>query len=123
MTTPYSDPELEAMVADLESEFVERKESLGKAPPGKDGPIERILNERRRHRDTPFDLRPLYRATLSDLHIRRFEEDYLSGALDPETLAANDRSTEEGGAPGRRADDPVRRRPRSHRGRSAGARP
>ena len=56
---------------------------------------ERILNERRRHRDTPFDLRPLYRATLSDLHIRRFEEDYLPGALDPEALAANDRTKEE----------------------------
>ncbi|MXW18383.1 MAG: transcriptional regulator [Gemmatimonadetes bacterium] len=202
MTNPYSDPTLEALMADLESEVVERKESLRKAPPGKDGPIEdirqavcafandvpghnrpgvvfvgarddgapsgipitdrllqrladiktdghtlppptmsvekrvlaghdvavvtvhpsdappvrargriwirvgprravasaqdeRILNERRRHRDTPFDLRPLYRATLSDLHIRRFEEDYLPGALDPETLAANDRTQEE----------------------------
>ncbi len=202
MTTPYSDPALEAMMAALESELVERKESLRKAPPGKDGPIERIrqavcafandlpghgragvvfvgtgddgtpsgipitdrlllrladiktdghtlppptmsvekrvlaghdvavvtvhpsdappvrargriwirvgprraiataqderiLNERRRHRDAPFDLRPLYRATLSDLHIRRFEEDYLPGALDPETLAANDRTQEE----------------------------
>ena len=38
---------------------------------------------------------PLYRATLSDLHIRRFDEDYLPGALDPKTLAANDRTTEE----------------------------
>ena len=190
MTTPYPDPTLEALMADLESELVERKESLRKAPRGKDGPIERIrqavcafandlpghnrpgvvfvgvrddgtpsgfpitdrllqrltdghtlppptmsvekrvlaghdvavvtvhpsdappvrargririrvgprraiataqderfLNERRRHRDTPFDLRPLYRATLSDLHIRRFEEDYLPGALDPEATA------------------------------------
>lgn len=202
MTNPYSDLDLEAMMADLESELVERKESLRKAPPGKDGPIERIrqavcafandlpghnrpgvvfvgvrddgtpsgfpvtdrllqrladiktdghtlppptmsvekrvlaghdvavvtvhpsdappvrargriwirvgprraiataqderiLNERRRHRDTPFDLRPLYRATLADLHIRRFEEDYLPGALDPETLAVNDRTREE----------------------------
>ena len=56
---------------------------------------ERILNERRRHRDTPFDLRPVYRATLADLHVRRFEEDYLPGALDPEALRANDRTTEE----------------------------
>ncbi|MCY3808289.1 MAG: hypothetical protein OXG58_02440 [Gemmatimonadetes bacterium] len=71
MTAPYSDRALEALMA------------------------ERILNERRRHRDTPFDLRPLYRATLADLHIRRFEEDYLPGALDPEALAANDRTTEE----------------------------
>ncbi len=202
MTTPYSDRALEALMADLESELVERKESLRRAPPGKDSPIERIrqavcafandlpghnrpgvvfvgvrddgtpsgfpvtdrllqrladaktdghtlapptmsvekralaghdvavvtvhpsdappvrgrgriwirvgprraiataqderiLNEPHRHRDTPFDLRPLYRATLSDLHIRRFEEDYLPGALDPETLATNDRTKEE----------------------------
>ena len=40
--TPYSDLDLEAMMADLESELVERKESLRKAPPGRDGPIERI---------------------------------------------------------------------------------
>ena len=42
MTNPYSDADLEAMLSDLESELVERKESLRKAPPGKDGPIERI---------------------------------------------------------------------------------
>ena len=39
--SPYSDRELEAMVADLESELVERKASLRKAPASK-GPIEKI---------------------------------------------------------------------------------
>jgi len=40
--TTYSDTELEAMMADVESELVERKESLRAAPDGKGGPIERI---------------------------------------------------------------------------------
>ena len=42
MTDPYSDLDLEAMLADLESELVERKESLRNARPGKDGPVERV---------------------------------------------------------------------------------
>ena len=42
MTSPYTDLQLEAMMADLESELVERKESLRKPPAGKDGPIEGI---------------------------------------------------------------------------------
>ena len=217
MSSPYSDLQLEAMMADLESELVERKESLRKAPPGKDGPIERIrqavcafandlpghgragvvfvgarddgspsgisitdrllqrladirsdghtlpppvmsvskrtlaggeiavvtvhpsdappvrargqvwirvgsrraiaaaqderiLNERRRHRDAPFDARPVSRAALTDIDVRRFEEDYLPRAFDPELLAANDRTTEERLAATRMiasVDDPV----------------
>ena len=202
MIHPYSDRELEAMMADLESELVERKESLRRAPGGKDGPIEkirqavcafandlpghgragvifvgarddgtpsgiaisdrllqrladiktdgntlpppvlsvakrtlfgsdvavvavqpsdappvrargqiwirvgprralanaqdeRILNERRRHRDAPFDVRPISSATILDLDLRRFESEYLPRAVDPELLAANDRTTEE----------------------------
>ena len=42
MKTTYSDRELEAMMADIESELVERKESLRDAPAGKDGPITKI---------------------------------------------------------------------------------
>ena len=201
MRSPYSDRELEAMVADLESELVERKASLRKAPASK-GPIEkirqavcafandlpghgrpgvvfvgvrddgtpsgievtdrllqrladsktdgntvpppvlsvtkrtlagsdvavvmvepsdappvrsrgqiwirvgprralasaqeeRILNERRRHHDAPFDVQPVPTARLSDLDLRRFEEEYLPQAFDRELLAANDRTTEE----------------------------
>jgi len=42
VTPTYSDTELEAMMADMKSELVERKGSLRTAPDGKDGPIERI---------------------------------------------------------------------------------
>ena len=42
MTSIYTDHELEAMMADVESELVERKASLRRAPGTKDGPIERI---------------------------------------------------------------------------------
>ena len=71
---------------------------------------ERILNERRRHRDAPFDLRPVAGATLADLHIRRFEEDYLPEAVDADTLCANHRTTEQQLAGTRMivsVDDPV----------------
>ena len=202
MTRAYSDQELEAMMADIESELAERKKSLRKAPAKKDGPIEkirqavcafandlpghrrpgvvfvgvrddgtpsgieitdrllqrladiktdgntlppptmsvtkhtlagcdvavatvmpsdappvrargqiwirvgprraiadvqdeRILNERRRHRDAPFDVQPVPNTTLSDLDLRRFEDEYLPRAFDRELLAANDRTTEE----------------------------
>ena len=202
MTPTYSDQQLESMMADIESELVERKESLRRAPAKKDGPIEkirqavcafandlpghrrpgivfvgvrddgtpsgievtdrllqrladiktdgntlpppamsvtkrtlagrdvavvtvepsdappvrargriwirvgprraiadaqdeRILNERRRHRDAPFDVQPIPNATLSDLDLRRFEEEYLPRAFDRALLAANDRTGEE----------------------------
>ena len=56
---------------------------------------ERILNERRRHRDQPFDIQPLHRATLADLKRTLFEEEYLPGAFAADVLAANERSYEE----------------------------
>ena len=56
---------------------------------------ERILNERRRHGDAPFDSRPIPSAQLADLDLRRFEDEYLPMAFDRELLAANDRTTEE----------------------------
>ncbi len=56
---------------------------------------ERILNEKRRHRDPHFDAQPVPAATITDLSRRRFEEDYLPSALDAELLAANERSLEE----------------------------
>ena len=56
---------------------------------------ERILNERRRHRDAPFDAQPVPNATLSDLDLRRFEDEYLPRAFDRRLLAANYRTTEE----------------------------
>jgi ATP-dependent DNA helicase RecG len=56
---------------------------------------ERILNERRRFGDRPFDVQPIPGAGLADLDRRRFEEEYLPAAIAPEVLAANDRSYEQ----------------------------
>lgn len=56
---------------------------------------ERILDERRRHRDLPFDLQPVSFATMADLHRATFETEYLPGAFSADTLEANHRSLEE----------------------------
>ena len=56
---------------------------------------ERMLSEKRRHRDLPFDLHPLQHATIGDLNKRLFEEDYLPSAFAPDTLEMNQRSYEE----------------------------
>jgi ATP-dependent DNA helicase RecG len=56
---------------------------------------ERILNEKRRHRDVHFDAQPLPAATLADLSRVRFEEDYLPSAFSGDVLAANERSYEQ----------------------------
>lgn len=56
---------------------------------------ERILNERRRHRDRPFDARHVPGATLSDLDRQYFENEYLGAAFATDVLAANDRSYEQ----------------------------
>jgi len=53
---------------------------------------ERILNEKRRHRDLPFDLQPVSFATLADLNRTLFETEYLPSAVAPDALAANERS-------------------------------
>lgn len=53
---------------------------------------ERILNERRRHRDRPFDVRPVDGATLEDLDRLRFEQEYLPSLVAPDVLAANERT-------------------------------
>ena len=53
---------------------------------------ERILNERRRHQDQPFDLYPYPRAQLDDLARVVFEHEYLPAAIAPDVLAANDRT-------------------------------
>ena len=56
---------------------------------------ERILNEKRRHRDRPFDVQPVPSAVLADLDRRLFEESYLPSAFAPDILAVNDRSYEQ----------------------------
>ena len=56
---------------------------------------ERILNEKRRHKDLPFDLRPCVRASVSDLSRTIFENEYLPTAFAPDILAENGRTYEE----------------------------
>lgn len=56
---------------------------------------ERILNERRRHRDRPFDVQPLPDATLDDLDRLRFEQEYLPSVVSRDVLMANERSHEQ----------------------------
>ncbi len=56
---------------------------------------ERILNEKRRHRDLPFDLQPVSFANLADLNRAAFESEYLPAAVAADVLAANQRTYEE----------------------------
>jgi ATP-dependent DNA helicase RecG len=60
-----------------------------------DAQEERLLNERRRFRDKPFDVQPVVGAKLSDLSTVRFLEGYLPRAVHPEVLEQNDRSLEQ----------------------------
>ncbi len=71
---------------------------------------ERILNEKRRYRDLPFDLHPIAHARLDDLNRRLFEEEYLPSAVAADILERNDRSYEQRLAACRlvhSVDDPV----------------
>ena len=56
---------------------------------------ERILNERRRYGDIPFDIQPIPSAVLNDLNILDFEYEYLPQAFAREILEANERSREQ----------------------------
>jgi ATP-dependent DNA helicase RecG len=57
--------------------------------------VERILNERRRYRDPHYDSAAVRTASVDDLRVGRFMDEYLPAAVDAETLAANDRTAEE----------------------------
>jgi ATP-dependent DNA helicase RecG len=56
---------------------------------------ERILNEKRRSKDLPFDLHPISNAKIEDLSKLIFENAYLSAAFAKEVLDANNRTYEE----------------------------
>ncbi len=56
---------------------------------------ERILNERRRHRNLSFDMYPVPSAKLGDLSRLVFENEYLPAAYAPDVLEENGRSCEE----------------------------
>jgi ATP-dependent DNA helicase RecG len=53
---------------------------------------ERILNERRRFGDRPFDVQAVPGATIEDLDLLRFQQEYLPSLVAPDILAANDRT-------------------------------
>lgn len=53
---------------------------------------ERILNERRRHHDRPFDVQPVRDADISELDRLRFEQEYLPSLVARDVLEANERS-------------------------------
>ena len=53
---------------------------------------ERILNEKRRYKDLPFDLQPVPRASVDDLSRLMFENEYLQAAFAPEIIKENNRS-------------------------------
>lgn len=54
---------------------------------------ERRLNEKRRSRDLPFDLRPFNSASIdNDLELETFQREYLTSAIAPEVLEENQRS-------------------------------
>ncbi|MFN0070301.1 MAG: ATP-binding protein, partial [Chloroflexota bacterium] len=56
---------------------------------------ERILNEKRRYGDRPFDIQPIRSALLTDLDKLQFEETYLPAAFAPDVLEANNRPYEQ----------------------------
>jgi ATP-dependent DNA helicase RecG len=56
---------------------------------------ERILTEKRRGRDLPYDLHPIASATLDDLNLERFAAEYLPSAVAPEVLEENQRSLDQ----------------------------
>ena len=53
---------------------------------------ERMLNEKRRYGDRPFDLQSIPTTGLSDLNLTHFQNEYLTAAFSDEVLATNDRS-------------------------------
>jgi ATP-dependent DNA helicase RecG len=56
---------------------------------------ERILSEKRRYKNLPYDLYPVPSATVADLSRVVFEEIYLPKAFAPDILEANNRTYEE----------------------------
>ncbi len=56
---------------------------------------ERILNEKRRHRDLHFEAHPVQGRTVADLNRLAFEQTYLPNAVAPDILEANGRTYEQ----------------------------
>lgn len=56
---------------------------------------ERILNEKRRYKDIPFDIQPIPSSSLKDLSRLYFEEEFVPNAFSPDVIEANDRTYEQ----------------------------
>ena len=56
---------------------------------------ERILNEKRRYLERPFDLYPIPTTSVSDLNLALLNYEYLPQAFSPEVLETNDRTLNE----------------------------
>lgn len=56
---------------------------------------ERILNEKRRYKDVPYDLHPIATAKLADFSRAFFEDEFLPAAFAPDVLKDNNRTYEE----------------------------
>lgn len=56
---------------------------------------ERVLSERRRSFDLPYDQTPVFGATLEDLDLDYFKSEFLPAAVEAKTLARNERSLPE----------------------------
>ena len=56
---------------------------------------ERILNEKRRYGDRPFDLYPIPTSSISDLNLTLFNNEYLPQAVSKEILEQNERTLNE----------------------------
>jgi ATP-dependent DNA helicase RecG len=56
---------------------------------------ERVLNEKRRHRDVHFEAYTIAASTIDDLSRVIFEQEYLPNAVAPDVLAANERTYEQ----------------------------
>lgn len=52
---------------------------------------ERVLNERRRSLDSPFDSRPIAGSSLDDLDIKVFRSTYLPSVVAPDVISENER--------------------------------
>lgn len=99
----FTDTELLQIIKDDESDRIEFKESVS-------GQDERILNEKRRYLERPFDLYPIPTTGISDLNLALFSYEYLPKAFSEEILDANDRNLNEQLAATKMittADDPI----------------
>ena len=67
---------------------------------------ERVLSERRRYAQIPFDIQPVLSASLEDLNLTFFQNNYLPQAFARDVLDANGRSAEEQLAATKMIDSP-----------------